>query len=458
MQLQLTRNRISLVLFCCILFLSGCRSFTDSRSKHYNPNDHYPLNFGMCQISSVSPKSKVNIHSWPGSYEVNIMKKSLVDEDKQKLLDEMGIQWWRNDFSWRRLEPQKGFWYFQKYDWLVNTAVEQNSKVLALLVYDTPWLYEEEGRSRNITEKELHHYLDYARKIAERYGDSVGAFEIWNEPNFGNFWTGSDENFFTLTRETIKVLKEIAPDVPVAVGALSYHPVTGGKSFLKKMIESGALEGADAVSLHPYGASIESSARRVADVRTLLRKHGYDHRIWITEMGFPTTGLYPHKVALKDHYTQTIKAMTLMTAAGADLITWYKLFDTYEPEDSGLIVHSERSFGLMSRNREWKPGAHAYALLAKELSGMTFNPEKLIIRGLPKSAVRAFLYENDERVAIVLWSRNPDIQYEVNISGIEDMVITGFNPILEKTLPVNGILGEYPLLITGISREEIVLQ
>jgi Cellulase (glycosyl hydrolase family 5) len=458
MQLYMLKKIDRSILLLCIVLLSGCRSFTDSRSKHYNPDEHYPLNFGMCQISSVSPKSNVNIHSWPGSYEVNIMKKSLVDEDKQELLDEMGIQWWRNDFSWKRLEPQQGYWYFQKFDWLVNTARENNSKVLALLVYDTPWIYEEEGRSRNITEKELEHYLNYARTIAERYGDSIGGFEIWNEPNFGPFWTGSEEDFFTLTRETVKVLKEVAPDVPVAVGALSYHPVTGGKSFLKKMIEAGALEGADAVSLHPYGASLESSARRVADVRTLLKEYGYDHRIWITEMGFPTTGLYPHKVALKDHYAQTIKTMTLMTAAGADLITWYKLFDTYEPQEATLIVHSERSFGLMSRKSDWKPGAHAYALLANELSGMTYNPEKLIIRGLQKSAVRAFLYEKDERVAIVLWSRNPDIQYEINLSGIEDIKIISFDPVLEQTVPVNGILGEYPLLITGICRDEIIIQ
>ena len=41
---------------------------------------------------------------------------------------------------------------------------------------------------------------------------------------------------------------------------------------------------------------------------------------------------------------------------------------------------------------------------------------------------------------------------------IENMEIISFDPILEKTVPVDGILGEYPLLITGISREEIVLQ
>ena len=459
MRLYRIRRIGRLGLLLIILVISGCRSFTDSRSKHYNPDEHYPLNFGICQVGSMWPEDNGSFRSCPSAYEVAVWRYYQQSEMKQELFDEMGIQWWRSDFSWRHLEPMEDHWSFQRFDWLVEAAVENNRKILALLVYDTPWLYEEEGVSRNITDKELSHYLDYARTIAERYGDSIGGFEIWNEPNFGRFWNGSEEDFFTLTRETIRVLKEAAPDVPVAVGALSYHPVTGGKSFLKKMIESGALEGADAVSLHPYGASVEDSAKRVADVRTLLKKDGLKHNIWITEMGFPTTGLYPHKVALKDHYTQTIKTLTLMTAAGADLITWYKLFDSYDPEEAPLIVNSERSFGLMSRKREWKPGAYAYALLAKELQGMTYKPENLMLKGIQKPMVRAFLYENSKgKTALILWSRNTDIQYEINLRGIRDMKITSYDPELGQTTESNNILGEYPLLITGFKSQEISLE
>ncbi|MDC7235389.1 MAG: cellulase family glycosylhydrolase [Spirochaetales bacterium] len=445
-------------IFLLLLLLGSCRSFTDSRSAHFNPEEHYPVQFGICQVGSMWPEDNGSFRSSPSAYETGIWRHYQETPLKLELFDQMGIQWWRSDFSWRHLEPMEGHWSFQRYDWLVEAAAENNKKVLALLVYDTPWLYGEENRSRDIRAGELEHYLNYARTMAERYGDRLGGFEIWNEPNFGRFWNGRDEDFFTLTKETVRVLKEAAPHVPVAVGALSYHPVTGGKSFLKKMIEAGALEGADAVSIHPYGASIETAARRVAELRTLLRDSGYDHRIWITEMGFPTTGLYPHRVELEDHYASTIEALTLMYAAGADLITWYKLLDSYNPEEAGLIVHSERSFGLMSRKKEWKPGAHAYALLARELQGKTYTPDDLIIEGDWKNSVKAFLFKEGDETAIVLWSRNPDRDFHLRVEGLNEMTITGYDPLLQQTAAVEQIPGDYPVVITGTGGGIITLK
>ncbi|QEN08742.1 glycosyl hydrolase family protein [Oceanispirochaeta crateris] len=437
--------------------LAGCRSYRGNTLLH-NPEGHESLQFGTCQPGAIWPQENNHFKSSPLANERYNWAAYLQSTDKQNLFDDMGIQWVRSDFSWKRIEPQQGEWNFEQYDWLIDGAVQRNHKVLALLVYDVPWIYEKEGTSRNITKDEREHYLNYVRTVARRYGEKIGGFEIWNEPNFPRFWRGSDEDFFALTREAIQVLKEEAPGVPVAVGALSYHPMMGGKSFLKKMMAAGALEGADALSLHPYSMSLEAAAHRVADAKALLRDEGYTHQIWITEMGFPTTGLYPHKVSIGNHFNKTVKALTLMTAAGANLITWYKVFDSYNPEDIRFIVPSERSFGLMSRKKEWKPGAYAFAMMTSVLNNKEYNPSRLVLEGLQKSLLQAFLYDdkNGETI-IVVWSRNPGKNIDISVEGMNEFQIitedSSYKGSPESVLVSSGA----PLVIKGESNDKILI-
>jgi len=411
-----------------IMALSGCRSTQPGRE---------PLQFGICQPGAQWPGENNSFSSPPTAYENYLWEPYLQSPRRQVLFDEFSIVWLRQDFSWERMEPEKDDWNFDSSDWAMDAAEENGRKVMIVLAFDAPWIYEEEGKRRNITAGEREHYLNYVRTLARRDGDRAGGFEVWNEPNFKRFWTGREEDFFALTREAVRVLKEECPDVPVAVGALSYHPLSGGRAFLKKMIRAGAMEGADAVSVHPYAVSLDAAARRVAGVRTLLNNEGLDHMIWVTEMGFPTTGLYPHKVSLKNHYDQTFKALTLMTAAGADLITWYKLFDSYNPEEAGLIVNSERSFGLMSRKEEWKPGAYAFRLLAGELKDMIYTPEKLRLTGSQKSAVRAYCYTGGNgRQVITLWPRDSEKGLKFETEGLENAEYL-YNPLeLNRRGPV----------------------
>ncbi|MDC7239590.1 MAG: cellulase family glycosylhydrolase [Spirochaetales bacterium] len=442
-------NRTLLYTALCITLLpallGSCRSFTDPASDLYNPDNHAPLSIGTCQPGSFWPVENSALISPFDLYEKERWSGYLKSTSRQALYDELAVDWWRVDFSWKRLELEKDEWDFEAYDYLADASAEGGRKLLAVLTFDTPWLYGDENQSRNITEKELDRYLNYARTVAERYGDRLSGFEIWNEPNLNRFWKGSDEDFFNLTRETVKVLKETAPEVPVAVGALCYHPLLGGKSFLIKMIEAGALEGADVVSIHPYAISLDASARRVADVRKTLDEAGYDHRIWVTEQGFPTTGLYVTKVPQRKHYSEVIRGLTLMTAAGADVVTWYKIFDSYNPDEAGWIVPSERSFGLMSRKREYKPGARAFGLLAGELGGKRYNPNRLTVDESAPAGLEAYLYEKGKEICLVIWGGRGAF----SLKGMDDVEITTFDPGTEALIPGDYVIGDYPLVITG---------
>jgi hypothetical protein len=110
------------------------------------------------------------------------------------------------------------------------------------------------------------------------------------------------------------------------------------------------------------------------------------------------------------------------------------------------MIPSERSFGLMSRKNEWKPGAYAYALLASELRGMTYTPDRITLKGIQKSLVRAFTYSGtDGKTVILLLSRNPEKYLSFMVDGLEDVEIITKGDVLGT--PADRGLG--PILIKG---------
>ncbi len=431
-----------------LFLISGCVSVPEPVQS-----EDPPIRIGICHPGEVWEKSSYLFSEPPGSYERREWAGRIRGYYKPEVLDSLGVHWFRSSLSWKDVEPAPGEWDYQGVEEFLAAAEEQNKKVLALLTYDTPWLYKEEERTRHIRPEEVSFYLEYVKNLALRYRDSIDGFEIWNEPNFRRFWKGTDQEFFYLTRETVKILKETAPEIPVAVGALSYHPVTRGRAFLKGMIEYGAVDLADAISLHPYGASIDASARRVRKAEELLLSYGLKKEIWITEMGYPTTGLYFHRVNLEDHGEITAKSLVMMAASGADLITWYHTFDKYTPDEKPVYTPSEASFGLLYPDYSPKPGGYAFQVLGNRLHGSRYVPEALEYKGIRTGGIRAYAFLKENELTLILWSTRRGSFQPLQIDGFREAtgtVITGDSPAYEHYQgDIQLMIGKNPVLITG---------
>lgn len=372
-------------------------------------------------------------------------------KEEYELMNTLGVEWIRSAFFWGSLEKDPGVWDFTFYDKLMEEAEKFNKKILIILTYDVPWIHKEGEKGRNISTKNLPHFLNYVEIIARRYGNRAAGFEIWNEPNTPMFWKGSDNDFFELTKKTTELLKQIVPDIPVAVGSIFYHPLMFGKSYLKKMIENGVLENADAVSIHPYGLSMKASAKRVAAADKLIKEYGYDKEIWITEIGVTTGGWYPNQTSVPKQANAVIEAIVRLSAAGADLITWFKLLDGQMPEDVISGISSEEFFGLAYPDFSLKPSGKSYSLLSKAIHGSHYIPDGISLIDISDKKLERYRFDRDNGVtSLVLWSNRSEMTVE--ISGYEApftiiKLLTG-----KKTMYYSGntiIVDSDPILITG---------
>jgi xylan 1,4-beta-xylosidase len=86
----------------------------------------------------------------------------------------------------------------------------------------------------------------------ERYGDAevkTWYFEVWNEPNLGGFWAGSQQDYLNLYAATASAIKSVSPDYKVG------GPATAGCGWISEFIHFCDTNHApvDFISTHTYG-------------------------------------------------------------------------------------------------------------------------------------------------------------------------------------------------------------
>jgi hypothetical protein len=351
------------------------------------------------------------------------------DPEEYALLDRLGESWILSTFYWSRIEPSENQWDFDNYDLFVNAAKTSGKKIIGILGYEVPWIFNE-GKSRNyIPPDKLDFFLNYVRQTAARFRGSVDAWCVWNEPNSSRFWEGSKEDFFLLTSKALETVREVDPDVILLGGAVNRGVFGLPEKFIRGIFESGAIKKADAFAFHPYEANPERTLSLYNRFKKIADDYGFEEKIWVTEVGYPTGGWYPTKVSEKKFPEYIVKTYVNLAAAGAQKIIWYQLFDPLVRNKT----NSEDFFGLVRSKADYtSKGAEAFRLCAQYLSGAgCYIPE--IEEDLPKT-LRAFYFEQSERGALVLWNEGfGSRQIRLQLPGLNhvshDLVSSNTSPI-----------------------------
>lgn len=206
-----------------------------------------------------------------------------------ELMKAAGIAWARADFSWSGVERKQGEWTFDRLDRVVDETNRVGLQVLPILNYDVAWA--------TPAFQHLDAWLEYVRRVVERYRDRIRYWEVWNEPNLEGFWkaTPSGADYATLLRETYKTIKAIDPELVVLYGGLAGVPI----DYFEASLDAGAGEFFDVVNIHPYrgGLTTEQAIRRfekdIAQFTEALAKRNVAPKpVWITEMGWATPPVF----------------------------------------------------------------------------------------------------------------------------------------------------------------------
>jgi len=217
----------------------------------------------------------------------------------------------------------------------------------------------------------------------ERYGvDEVRAwyFEVWNEPNLGGFWAGSQDDYFRLYAETARTIKGV--DAALRVGGPATTRGEWIPAFLAYCRDHDAP--VDFVSTHVYpddedfaktdpayravyarGDYLERVMDRVADEVAAAPPTGSAGRLelhWTEWSGSWRWGDPLHDASNLAAYICRVARHVHDRADSTDSFAFWTVSDIFNefPYPRAALVDG---FGLLTIDGLPKPAYHAYALL-----------------------------------------------------------------------------------------------
>jgi len=128
------------------------------------------------------------------------------------------------------------------------------------------------------------------------WGDGVGVryWEVWNEPDLNQFWSGTVEEYYRLLEVGYKTIKAVDLEATVLLGGLAFFEK---ESWLPDLLAQTGGDPTkayfDVLSFHYYW-SIYDTEYWLWRTRSALNANGLSHvPIWITESGVPVWDDFP---------------------------------------------------------------------------------------------------------------------------------------------------------------------
>jgi len=220
-------------------------------------------------------------------------------------VQDLGPGWTRITAAWHDIETSPGHYnstQMSRLDTAIDGLQSTGSKVI-VTVYTAPqWasgMSERESPPQNPAD-----YARFIRAMAERYRGKVGAWEIWNEENFQQFWSSGPNaaKYAELLKAAYPAVKAGDPNATVVFGGLSLNDYAYLESAYAAEPNLGDYY--DVMATHPYtfpasppeqgwsdskGRIAKASFPAYREVRRTMLDHGDDKPLWFTEFGWSTT-------------------------------------------------------------------------------------------------------------------------------------------------------------------------
>jgi hypothetical protein len=324
-----------------------------------------------------------------------------------------GSRWDRFDFCWHRFEPADNVWdsyALDGYDSLVNDLHDAGMNVVGILLWTPDWaatggaaslmapsidrrppgwyapfprdplaslqvaavptssppqgLYEEWDDWTWADGDPVNYWGRFVHTIVSRYGDRVTHWEVWNEPEWSYFWTGTSTDYAQLLKVGYRATKAACGDCSVLFGGLHYWANPNFYWWVLHQLDQDPTAPEsnhffDVMSVHLYARSSS-----IYDVVNSIRGgmtayHVGDHPIWLTETGAsvwdddladPDPSKYDWGATQEESAAFVVQSYANALAGGVER---YLLFRTHD-SDMGEL------FGMVRNDLTLRPSYVAY--------------------------------------------------------------------------------------------------
>ena len=270
-----------------------------------------------------------------------------------------GNRW---ELRWDRIEPRRGEYDWSEVDRVVAANQAAGMPLLAILIGTPAWAGD--GSASAVpagldappilpdgTVVAANAWGRFVHTLASRYRGRIAAYEVWNEPNRPDFWSGSPEQYYQLLSTGMAAIRHADPNAKVVLGGLDGYR---NLDFLDRLLNAAGADPAppgrrgafDVLAWHAYHRPLDIYTGTLA-LRDRLRARGLSQPIWITETNVaawddqPVRGSDPRPYRWsargEEQAAFVLEALAYALAADVERIYLYRASDTGEAEAWGLL-------------------------------------------------------------------------------------------------------------------------
>jgi O-antigen ligase len=224
------------------------------------------------------------------------------------LMAEAGLTWVRQFFPWPEIEPTPGEFDWGPWDAIVEATRAHGLELVAVLDDSPAWSRsqgEEYAGLSFLPPADADDFAAFARAFAARYGEVIGIYQIWDEPNLESHWGAlppEPANYVNLLCAAHRAIHAADETATVLAAALAPTTETGPDNlsdtlYLRTMYGHGAQDCFDGAAGKPYGFDSGPYDRRVDEsllnfsrvimLREIMVEHGDGQKpLWGSNFGW----------------------------------------------------------------------------------------------------------------------------------------------------------------------------
>ncbi|MCR2822370.1 GH39 family glycosyl hydrolase [Lederbergia panacisoli] len=347
------------------------------------------------------------------------------------LMNQYGVSDIRVSVAWGDYERNKHIFDWGLLDKYVELAEQYGIELYPYICYSPPWAT---GSDWKAPPKDYQDWYDFVYTLVDRYKGKINQWELWNEGDNYDFWTGSWGEQIELVKVGAQAVKDANPNARTVFGGLTDLK----KNHVRSIFKDGAADNIDVINIHFYNETWNPNAtERIYDdikiVADVIRENGGKQELWIAEIGY-SDYVQEDGIKVSDwvrkkapyEKTKEFQAVTFMRAysliaATEDVSTilWYEI--------KNLRLNSEaigdvNNYFLGALDHNYFPKHLWFSIAAtKQLFSNPFITidDELVIdqKDAVKPYVHAFKRENGD-VILMAWNRGTeDETIEVTVPG-----------------------------------------
>jgi GH35 family endo-1,4-beta-xylanase len=217
---------------------------------------------------------------------------------------------WDAHVTWRDLEPSPGVFNFSLLDFYVRVAGQHHTELLLTLAATPQWASQRPtepaalGPGAAAPPARMQDWDNFVTRVATGYKGRIHAYEILNEPNLTEFFTGTVSDELAMLRDAYQIIKKIDP----AAVVVSPSFTRDGVQQLDQLLQMGGAQYMDAVGFHFYffPGEPETMEPIVDSVAGVLSANNINKPVWDTEIGFGPTQTFTDENQQAAYFARTM--------------------------------------------------------------------------------------------------------------------------------------------------------